>query len=119
MSIYTKMQDIIQERGIGVRHMINEEGQCCLIGAKNLALGYSVEEIINIESGDNDDDYYFYSIEEITELHDAIVKSGFDRGSTGASRVYFYNDDVIAGDTEKALEILSKAEAIRRERKSK
>ena len=117
MSIYTDMQEIIKERGIGIKHMINEEGNCCLLGAKCLALGYTPEQIINMETGDNDTDYYFYSTEEIPELVEVISKSSlFSKGNTNSSKVYFYNDDVIAGNTEKALDILSQAEAIRRER---
>jgi hypothetical protein len=117
MSIYTDMQEIIKERGIGTKHMINGSGNCCLLGAKCLALGYTPDQIINMETGDPDTDYYFYSAEEIPELV-LVISQVYNKGNTNASKVYFYNDHVIAGSTEKALDILSKAEAILREKVS-
>lgn len=110
MSIYTDMQEIIKERGIGSKNMINEDGTCCLIGAKCLALGYTPEQIIEMDAG-----YYFYSVAEIPELVEVISQS-YNKGNTSSSKVYFYNDEVLAGNTEKALDILSQAEAIRREK---
>ena len=115
MSIYTDMQEIIKERGVATQHMINENGNCCLLGAKCLALGYSVGQIINMDTGDPDTYYYFYSTKEIPELVEVISQS-YNKGNTNSSKVYFYNDEVLAGNTEKALDILSQAEAIRREK---
>lgn len=112
MSIYTDMQEIIEERGLITQEPFDPETGCvCLFGAKAIADGIKPTEQA---MWDYDEMYDATNIPELVEL--VLQVPGIKH--TGADAVWYYNDIIIDANKDEAIEMLSRAEMLRRERES-
>lgn len=118
-SIYLKMIDVINERGLGRCQTVNKTHGCvCLLGARAIARGHTVDEIIaKIELAYTQD---FDDVPELLELiqeeHD-LDKTNPNLLYDNASKITIYNDSIIQGHASKAIDMLKRAEKQRRKNK--
>ncbi|AOZ63722.1 hypothetical protein SEA_WEASELS2_137 [Rhodococcus phage Weasels2] len=110
MSIYTDMIEILRERGLAIGTPIDEEGKCCLLGAKALAQGTSEVEIndtINVFNGDG--------IEELVAICSdrRNHNKAFNHNKQSYTYVWAYSDEFIQGNTDAAIALLEEAESLR------
>lgn len=108
MSIYTAMAKIIDDRGLTHGRLINTDGECCLLGARALALGESPHDLV-LNSGD------YYTIEGIEELALLCKDKRWPLLSRSpyVDDVYMYNDQELGSDKQLAFKLLEEAEAMR------
>ena len=110
MSIYTDMIEIIRERGLAIGTPIDEEGKCCLLGAKALAQGTSeadINDTLNVFNGDG--------IEELVAICSdrRNCRKAFNDNRQSYTYVWAYSDEFIQGNTDAAIALLEEAELLR------